>query len=486
MFAKRLLPCLGLVAVLAGLAAPATAEIKLPAVLGDNMVLQRDVPVPIWGWAEPGEDITVQFAGQTAKTKAGEDGRWQVKLEPLAVGEPAELIITGSASGKRTLTNVLVGEVWVCSGQSNMEMSLRAVANGEAEVAEAKHPRIRLFMVENVVADKPASDCKGTWAECAPATVGNFSAVGYFFGRDLLTKLDVPVGLIDSTWGGTPAESWTSREALEAKPALAPLLKRWDDAVAADANAAVSPHRPAGLYNGMIAPLLPYALRGAIWYQGESNVGRAHQYRTLFPTMIEDWRSRWGQPEMPFGFVQIAPFDYGSRGAEAAACAELWEAQLMTVKNVPAVGMAVTMDIGELKDIHPRNKQDVGKRLALWALATIHGQSDLVHSGPIYKSMKVEGDAIRLSFDHAGGGLATLDGKAPSEFTIAGADEVFHPAEAKIDGDTLVVRGGEVKEPVAVRFAWHHSAQPNLINKERLPASPFRTDSWKGVTEGRD
>jgi len=484
---KKLLRCVLLSIVVAALAVvPAAAEIKLPAVLGENMVLQRDVPVPLWGWAEPGEKITVEFAGQTVSTEAGADGRWQLTLAPLSVGPPAELAITGSKSGRRVLGNVLVGEGWICSGQSNMEMPVKASAGAKAAIAAANQPRIRLMRVEHSVADAPQSDCKGKWVPCSPATVGGFSAVGYYFGLDLVEELDVPVGLIQTSWGGTPAEAWTSRAALEAEPALAPLLARWDRQAAADPKAAKSAHRPANLYNALLAPLVPVAVRGAIWYQGESNVGRAYQYRTLFPTMIRNWRKIWGQPEMPFGFVQIAPFRYTGRAANCNAtwCAELWEAQLLTLVNVPATGMVVTTDVATLDNIHPPKKREVGERLARWALATVYGREDLVYSGPIYKSMAVEGDTIRLAFDHVGGGLKSADGKPLSEFTIAGADEVFHPAVAVIDGETVVVRSDAVKKPVAVRFGWHEAAQPNLVNAEGLPASPFRTDTFKSLTEG--
>ena len=328
---------------------------------------------------------------------------------------------------------------------------------------------------------KPTAPVSGLF--CSPKTVAERTAVGYFFGRELFQSLDSPVGLIETNWGGTASEAWTSRKALESAPAAKPILQGWDKAVAADAGKRQARNRPANLYNAMISPLLPYAVRGAIWYQGEANVSRAHQYQTIFPLMIRDWREAWGLPNMHFGFVQLAPCRYESD--DPVCCAELWEAQLLTLKNVPNTGMAVTTDIGNIRDIHPKNKQDVGKRLGLWARATVYGQRELVYSGPIYKSMAVEGDKIRLAFDHVGGGLSTRDGKAPSDFTIAGTDQKFHPATAAIDGNTLVVSSPEVKEPTAVRFAWFDTATPNLCNKEGLPASPFRTDRWKGLTEGK-
>jgi sialate O-acetylesterase len=275
----------------------------------------------------------------------------------------------------------------------------------------------------------------------------------------------VPIGLIHTSWGGTPAELWASRKALESNPALKSLAHGESSC----------------LYNAMIAPLIPFAIRGAIWYQGESNAGRALQYRTLFPAMIANWRADWGQGDFPFGFVQIAPYRYG--GSHPENCPELQEAQLLTLKSTPNVGMAVTMDIGDVNDIHPTNKQEVGRRLALWAMAKVYGQQNLVYSGPIYKSMAVEGNKIRLTFDHVGGGLKTLDGKPLSDFTIAGANKIFFPAAAAIDGNSLVVSNARIAQPVAVRFAWHDDATPNFINAEGLPASPFRTDAWKGVTE---
>ncbi len=505
--------CLGLVCS----ASLALAEVKLPAVVGDNMVLQRGRPVPIWGWAEAGEDVTVAVAGQSVTAKAAADGRWKATLAELNSTEPLEMTIKGSSGSQVTLKNVLVGEVWVCSGQSNMQMSVKASNNAEDEIAAADYARIRLFTVARKTAGSPQSDCTGQWSQCSPETVPGFSAVAYFFGRHLHKELDVPVGLINTSWGGTPSEAWACRKALEAQPSLNPLLERWDtsvagyDSVLADyrkrldrweqaaakakqegkeppkkprkpGNPADSPHRPANLFNGMIAPLLPYGIRGAIWYQGESNVRRAYQYRTIFPAMIRNWRVVWGEGKFPFGFVQIAPYRYGGDPAE---CAELWEAQLLTLKGVPHTGMAVTMDIGNVKDIHPKNKQDVGLRLGLWAMAKVYGR-DLVYSGPIYDSTSIEGDKIRIRFAQTGSGLSTSNGQPPSHFTVAGADRKFHPATAAIDGRTVVVHSDEVDEPVAVRYAWLDTALPNLANKEGLPASPFRTDDFPGITEGRD
>lgn len=471
------------VAALALLASAASAAIRMPVVFCDNMVLQRDQPIPVWGRAEPGEEITVTVANHSATAKAGDDGRWMVTLPKLecqrmevqvkspsgetqnsSIPTPLTMTVKGSGGNLLTFKNVVVGEVWVCSGQSNMEFGLTACHDGQKEIDAANYPDIRLFDVLKQKAPQPITEVTSRWKVCRPETVKWFSGVAYFFGRQLHKELNVPVGLIGTYWGGTPAEFWTSGPALAANPALKSLLQ----------------NDGACLYNAMIAPLVPYAIRGAIWYQGEGNANRAYQYRTLLPTMIADWRSAWGQGDFPFGIVQIAPFRYP--GADPAVCAELWEAQLLTAKSVPNTGLAVTMDIGDLRNIHPTNKQEVGRRLALWAEATIYGRKQ-VYSGPIYKSMAVEGNKIRLTFDHVGGGLTASDGKPLTDFTIAGADQKFVPAVATIDGGTLVIHADAVASPVAVRYAWHDDAQPNFANKEGLPASPFRTDSWKGLTQ---
>ena len=448
----------------------AQAAVKLPSVIGDNMVLQRGQPVPIWGWADKGEKVTVSAAGQHFTTKAGDDGRWKVTLAKLEVGQPLEMIVKGSSGTTITLKNILVGDVWVCSGQSNMEMGIGAANNAKEEIAAANYPQIRLLMLPKTKARQAAVDVHAAWTPCSPKSVaangwGGFSAAAYYFGRQLHKELHVPIGLIDTSWGGTPIQFWTSRKTLEFNPTLKPLAQGESSC----------------LYNGMIAPLVPFGIRGAIWYQGEANIGQAYLYRTMLPAMIANWRADWGQGDFPFGIVQIAPFRYGN--TNPAFCAELWEAQLLTLKSTPNVGLAVTTDIGNLKDIHPKNKQEVGRRLALWALAKVYRRENMVYSGPIYKSAAVEGNKIRIAFDHVGGGLKTSDGKPLMDFTIAGADQKFVPAVAEIDGDALVVHSDQVAQPVAVRFAWHDDATPNFFNKEGLPASPFRTDKWKLLTE---
>ena len=643
------------VVLLCVLAGEVVADVRLPAILGDHMVLQRGTPARLWGWAEAGERVAVSGSWESApvETTADDAGHWRIDLAlPEDVGPHT---ITFQAGNTLTLDDVLVGEVWVCSGQSNMEMRLKGglpVNNADAEVAAAKYPQMRLFTVQKAVDIAPRDDVEGRWQVCAPETVGDFSAVGYFFGRELHQELDVPIGLVCSAWGGTRAEAWTSRDklaelgayadelAVEYLPATEEnlarhqqALRQWEqhrDALAkslgADERAyataefddaawlsmelpgawedlgdemhidgvvwfrktidippawagsemtlclgaiddgdmtffngrqvgaldplapgawtqqrrypvpaelvrggaaviavrvmdtggaggfsgepagmrlerangdalalaglwryhvakALEPvdsplvhrHSPAALYNAMIAPLLNLRMRGAIWYQGESNHERGRAYRALFPAMISCWRDAWAQGDFPFYYVQIAPYRYGT----ADSSAWLREAQLMTL-TLPHTGMAVITDISEVHDIHPRNKQDVGKRLAAWALAKDYGR-ERPYSGPLYREMKIEDGAIRILFDYADGGLVARDG-APTEFTIAGEERDFYPAEARIDGDTVVVSNPRVLTPVAVRFGWSNTPTPNLFNKAGLPASPFRTDSWRRGT----
>lgn len=451
------------------------AEVWVPSVIGDNMVLQQGVKVPVWGKATPEEGVAVTLAEQSASAVADEAGQWTVQLGPFEAGGPHKMTITG----KNTLTfsNILVGEVWVCSGQSNMQWAVAVSKDAEQEIAAADYPSIRLFQAERNPADQPRDNVNGRWVACSPETVPGFSAVGYFFGRQLHRELEVPIGLINSSWGGTAAEWWTSRPALETDPELRPILERADKAEAQ--GSAEAHRRPGALYNGMIAPLIPFAIRGVIWYQGESNAGRGYQYRKLFPIMIRDWRTNWGQGDFPFLFVQLGNYQQTPEQPGESAWAELREAQLMTL-SLPNTGMATTIDIGEADDIHPKNKQDVGKRLALAALNIAYDR-DVVYSGPIYESMEIEEDTIRLHFKHVGGGLVAKGGDLKG-FAIAGADRKFVWADAEIDGDTVVVRSDQVKEPVAVRYAWADNPECNLYNEAGLPASPFRTDNWPGVT----
>ncbi|MHB8902943.1 MAG: sialate O-acetylesterase [Thermoguttaceae bacterium] len=497
---------------------PARADVKLPAILGDNMALQRDVQIPVWGWADAGEKVTVTLGDQSKTATADTAGKWMVRLDALKEGGPLSMTVRGKNS--ITVENILVGEVWVCSGQSNMGFAVRNANNAEEEIASANYPEVRLFSVPLVGTQEPQYDCNGKWVVCSPETVGTFTAVGYFFGRELHKNLKIPVGLINTSWGGSSCEAWVRHSILEADPAYARLLAEFEKqcaqynpeaakakyeeqlakwkAIAREARgdgkaAPAAPrapqdprsgqHRPANLYNGMILPILPYAIRGAVWYQGESNAGRAYQYRDLFPKMIRNWREDWGQGDFPFYFVQLANYMQVRDEPVDSAWAELREAQTMTM-SLPKTGQAVIIDIGEAGDIHPKNKQDVGKRLALWALAKDYGR-ELVYSGPMYKSMKKDGSKIVLSFDHVGGGLVAKGGEPLKGFAIAGEDKAFVWADARIDGDTIVVSSPKVTEPVAVRYAWADNPICNLYNREELPASPFRTDQWPGVTAGK-
>jgi len=651
---KRWLIALALLALGAGSAL--YAQVRLPKLVGDNMVLQQNTRLPLWGWASPGERVTVSFQSQQVTAKAGKDGKWTVALAPVPAGGPFEMTIKGKNA--IALKNILVGEVWLASGQSNMEWFLSSTVNNHVqEIAAADYPQIRLIDVKNAVAFRPQAEMQSDgWKICSPETAGNFSAVAYFFARDLHQRYKVPVGLITSEWGGTPAEAWASGEALRAFPGFSeqiaqmandksdlakqmaeydtqreawlkasgdqdrgylpggktwadagfdaagwpkmplpglweradglpdydgvvwyrreldvpaaaagkpitlhlasiddadstffngvkvgstngynvlrvytvpgqqvkagrnviavrvvdtgggggihgdaqelyaeiggqrvPLTGEWQYQAAADTK--TMPRRPFAtdlqnapttLYNAMIAPLVPYAIKGAIWYQGESNAGRAYQYRTLFPAMIKDWRSRWGY-DFPFLFVQLANFMHDKDQPADYEWAELREAQAMTL-SLPNTGMAVTIDIGDPEDIHPRNKQDVGLRLAAAARKVAYGEKG-VHAGPTYQSMKVEGKEVRVKFANVGSGLVVKDKYGYVRgFAVAGADKKFVWAKGYLDGDDLVLHSDAVPNPVAVRYAWSNNPDGNVYNREGLPAVPFRTDDWPGLT----
>ena len=645
---------------------PVLADVTLPAIIGDNMVLQQDKKVRIWGWAQPKEQVSVTLASQKGAAVADDKGHWETLIGPMKAGGPYEMTIRGNNT--LTIKNILIGEVWVCSGQSNMEWPLINAKNGAATVAQANHPEIRLFTVQKATSGSPLEDVKGHWVVTSPENAGQFSAVGYFFGVELNQKLKVPVGLIHTSWGGTPAEAWTSHDALASVPELKPILDRYQDSLkdlpqrqqafeqrlaewihnnlyedtgnkgealgyaafetntsdwqsmnlpqyfesagikmdgsiwfrkevdipqawvgkqlelnlssiddfdttyfngtkvgsigietansymvprrykvpaelvkpgrnviavrvfdsageggfggagkmalapvgASDADAIplagawlykietqmppknpdwgsrpeapgpTNQNSPSVLYNAMIAPIVPLSIRGAIWYQGESNAGRAYQYRTLFPLMIRDWRTAWGEGDFPFYFVQLANWQPIRDQPGDSEWAELREAQTMTLKE-PQTGMAVIIDIGETNDIHPKNKTDVGHRLALWALANTYGQK-IEYSSPMFSLFKVEGDKVRVKFSHTAGGLKTSDGAAPKAFAIAGDDHKFVWADAKIEGDSVVLWSKDVVKPVAVRYAWADNPVTNLYSKIDLPAAPFRTDDWPGVT----
>lgn len=503
------------VAMLA-LAGSAWAAVSTPSILGSHMVLQAGQPLPVWGKADPGEPVTVSMDGDTVSTTADDDGHWRVELPKRKKGGPLEMTITGK-DNVLTYSDILIGEVWIGSGQSNMQWMVKDSNDAEAEVAAAQYPDIRLFYVERNVATEPQEDCKGEWVACTPETVPGFSAVLYFFGRDLHAALGKPVGLIHSSWGGTPAESWTSRETLLANPDLKVIVDRWDDTLAkypaareaydkalvdwqveaekAKAEGKDAPKKPgepqgpnspwlaSGLYNAMIAPLVTYAIKGVVWYQGESNVPRAYQYRTLFPAMIDDWRRAWNAP-ISFYYVQIANYLKTTSEPGDSAWAELREAQDFALK-LDKTGVAVIIDIGEADNIHPHNKQDVGKRLCLNALAKDYGKCR-EFSGPVLKDMKVKGDSVTLTFNHARHGLVAKGGDAPTGFAIAGEDKQFVWADAKIKRGRVTLSAEGVEHPVAVRYAWADNPVCNLYNKQGLPASPFRTDTWDGVTVGKD
>jgi sialate O-acetylesterase len=482
------------VAVVVGLCPAARADVKPHPLIADGMVLQQGTKCNLWGTADPGEEVSAELAtdgkGQDVGTKADQDGKWKLTLTTGKAGGPYTLTI----KGKNTLTlkDVYVGEVWVCSGQSNMEWSVKATFNNpnspeyQRFLEAAKNPKIRLFAVEHRVSETPVADVAvntgnpgrvtGKWLECGPATLASFSAVAYYFGRDLQKALDVPVGLIHSSWGGTVAEAWTTREALESNPDLKYLLPR-------SPVQAGNPNQGTVLFNGMIAPLLPYSIKGAIWYQGESNAGRAWEYRTLFPTMIKSWRDAFGQGDFPFLFVQLAPFLATSTVPADTNWAELRDAQLYTSLKVPNTAQAVITDVGETSDIHPKRKEPVGARLALAARALAY-HDKVESSGPVFREMTVEGNKAVLHFNHLGQGLEARGG-LPLGFTIAGEDRKFYNAHAEIKGDAVVVWNDRVEKPVAVRFGWANYPLVDLWNKDGLPATPFRTDEFPLLTQSK-
>lgn len=489
--------------------------LRLPSIFGDHMVLQQDKAIQVWGWAEPGEAVRVKLGRAREKATADETGRWQVTLPAMTSSRPLTMKVRG-ADETLTFEDILLGEVWICSGQSNMQWSVERANNATLEIERADHPELRLFTVPRKIAAEPQEDCAGSWEICTPETVPGFSAVGYFYGRELHTALDVPVGMIHTSWGGTPAEAWTPMESLLADPVFAPVVAYWDtetakynaamkafkaeketwEAAVAQAKAegkeappepkaprsgTRSHWRPSGLYNAMITPLVPYTIQGAIWYQGESNASRAWQYRTLFPTMINDWRSAWDQGPFPFLFVQLANFLDREAEPGGAEWAELREAQVMTLDACENTGQAVAIDLGVARDIHPRNKQEVARRLALNALANTYGQ-DIPYSGPMYAGMEKQGNRIVVSFDHTDYGLQSYDQGRLAGFAIAGEDRKFVWAQAKIVDDKVEVWSDEIADPVAVRYGWATNPECNLYNGVGLPASPFRTDDWPGIT----
>ncbi len=506
--------------LLFGFSSVLLAEVRLPAVIGDHMVVQREKPFSIWGWAGRGETVTVLFAGREAKIRADADGAWRVSLDSLQPGiGPLDMIVRGERGSEKVVRDILVGEVWLCSGQSNMEWPLWALQSPVPELLRANDPSLRLFLVPKRTSDRPEPDVVAGWTPCTPETAGPFSAVAYYFGLELRKALGVPVGLIESAWGGTAIEPWTPPAGFEAVPEVTPILTGladktaeykkslaralpvWDGWVRESRKAIAAnselprrpaplvhplddPQAPTALYNGMIHPLVNFAIRGAIWYQGESNRNDCLLYEKKMEALIRGWREVWKLGDLPFGYVQLAPYNYpydreipNGDVPDFFRLPLIWEAQVNTLR-LPNTGMAIVTDITDLNDIHPRDKKDVGARLALWARAKVYGETGLVYSGPLFRSMTVEVDKARISFDHTGGGLIANDGQPLKWFEIAGEDGILYKAEAEISGDTVIVRSPRVAVPVAVRFGWHQLAVPNLANKEGLPASPFRTDRW--------
>lgn len=499
------------------LAKPVWPDMKLPHLISDGMVLQRGKPLNLWGTAEPGERVRISFQNQNASVLAGNDGRWKVEIGPFESGGPYTLTIEGQ--NKLVVRDVLVGEVWVCGGQSNMGFALQFALNAPTEISTADDPSLRLFSVPITVTGKPQETVAGQWLQARPESVANFSAVGYYFGRQLRKLLNVPVGLICSAVGGTRAESWISHETLESDPDFREILEhgkawlestpkviadyqaeldRWKRA-AEQAESQGNPippfptapreprgdawERPSGLFNGMVAPLTNYRIAGVVWYQGENNVPRPMQYRKLFPAMIGDWRRAWNQGDFPFLFAQISYFISGDAQYDLNWNL-LQEAQLKSL-SVPNVAMVVTADTEDYPDVHPKNKQEVGYRLALAAQALAY-RCDVPFSGPIYDSMSVEGATIRLRFTHVYHGLTVRKGKNTSlmQFRIAGKERKFETADAIIDGDTVVVSSPKVPEPLAVRYAFPYTPEANLYNYAGLPAPAFRTDDWPITVAG--
>jgi sialate O-acetylesterase len=506
----------GAIGLFFALVAPieARADVKLPAILSDHLVLQREMKLPIWGWADPGEKVTVSIADQKQTAAADDKGHWRVTLDPISSDQPQTLVVEGK--NRLEVIDILMGEVWICSGQSNMEYKAKDCWNGDLDVAAAKYPNIRLLSVKGPGSQTPVEDFHGSWKVCSPKTVGDFSAVGYFFGRELEEQLGVPIGLIDNSWGGSACEAWIRRDRMEGNPLYQPTLEASDKAAAvsdpkaafhkrladweeqaAKARKAGEPEPPgkpwwndpvngqlraANLYHGRLEPITPFAIRGVIWYQGETNAGRAYQYREMFPLLVKSWREDWGQGDFPFYWVQLANFMAQQHDPGDSAWAELREAQTMTLDRLPNTGQAVIIDLGEAADVHPRDKVDVAKRLVRWALAHDYGRN-IPYESPRYDSMEKKDDAIIVQFKDVGGGLRTVNAQQVEGFAIAGDDHQWIWADAKIVGkDQVKVSSDEVTAPVAVRYAWADNPVCNLYSTAGLPVTPFRTDDWPGIT----
>jgi sialate O-acetylesterase len=443
-------------------------QLRLPVIFDDHMVLQRQSSVPVWGWASPSQEIRISVSWDTAvyKTKADNTTFWKTAIRTPVAGGPHTITIKAGGE-ERTLTDVLSGEVWLCSGQSNMEWSMEASADGKAAIGQVNDPMIRLFHVPKSSSASLQVRGEGDWKVCDAATVRYFSAVAYFFGKTVNRELGVPIGLINASWGGTPAEVWLPKENVEAVPELKAsagkqaLDRPW------------CPGKPGEVFNAMVNPIIPFRIAGALWYQGESNSVAPSTYALLMENLILEWRRQF-QSALPFYYVQIAPYsNYASHEFGI-----LLREQQTKMLSIPKTGMVVISDlVDNVKDIHPRYKKPVGERLAAVALADTYGRKGITYQSPLYTSMKVEKSKVRIFFDHVPSGLM-VKGKEPVEFTIAGEDKKFYPAQAKVDGKTVVVWAKEVKKPVAVRFGWSNGSIPNLFSKEELPVGPFRTDEW--------
>jgi sialate O-acetylesterase len=495
-----------------GATQPDERKLKLAAPFGDRMVLQRDMPVPVWGNATPGSTVSVEFGGHTQSATADANGDWMVKLDPMPASEKNRTMTVRCGGAKTEFKEILVGEVWFCSGQSNMALGVNGTTEKD-NVKDASDPLLRLRFVANTMSAVPLTELSGSdWRLCTPQALGQgshetgFSAVAYCFGKHLRKKLNVPIGLIQSAWGGTRIEPWIPPSGFRNQPKLKDIsdfltkadtdyrnaFKKNIDAVAAwektaraaltadtplppplpDVSHPIKEHQqPTALFNSMVNPWIPYAIRGAIWYQGESNRGEGMLYCDKMKALVGGWRQVWNQGDFPFYFVQLAPYNYGNN---PEALPEIWEAQYEAAAQIPNTGMAIINDVGNITNIHPTDKNTVGQRLARLALSRTYGVKFTDDCGPVFKTMSIDGDKIKVTFDYAKSGLASRDGKPLSSFEIAGADGRFMPAEATIAGSTVIIRNNKIAQPKAVRFAWNHIAVPNLMNKDGLPASAFR------------
>ena len=486
---------------------PAQASVTVASVFTDHAVLQQGIRVPVWGKAKPGERVVVSYAGRTESTLAGADGRWRVSLPPMPPRLTGSLVVTGDGTNL-AFADVVTGEVWLCSGQSNMNFLMRDANDAQREMANATHPEIREFRTREVILDEPDDAGGGKWVPSAPDTAGRFSAVAYFFALELSAALQMPLGLLTAANGGTTAEAWTSKTAIAGNAELAVVMERWNEDLklrpqrmdAYELSVAEyekkqaqgvttgrrpelprgpgHPHSLGGHFNGMIYPLIPYAIRGVLWYQGESNAPCPEEYEPLCRTLIQDWRSRWGQGAFPFILIQLPRHLRYPEDPTGVAWAFIREAQTHLLK-LENTGMAITLDLGDTQELHPKNKREFAERAARVAKALVYKQ-ELSYSGPLFQKAEYRQQDVRLSFAHASKGLATSDGKPPGGFQAAGRDQSFVEAEARIEGQSVVVSSPKVPQPVAVRYAWSNDpVKANLINKDALPASPFRTDNWR-------